>query len=293
MTLSVTCFDDVEQFWARVAPLLLANEARDNLMLGIIATLRGQPDLYDEKLLACVEDDGQVVAAVLTTPPWNAVVSDVAPAAADRAADVCDLAVQALVSKFAHPSGVTASTATARNVVDSWRRHTGASARFHRGQGVYSLKRVIAPQDAPGTWRTATVADEELVLDWYKAFHDEVHLDDAPLQIMERQLKAKLRGAVGGIDLWVDDGRPVSLTGWSPATPNGARIGPVYTPPACRGRGYASSLVAATTQRLLDEGRRHCFLYTDLDNPTSNRIYQAIGYEQVGVSEDWRFQVAS
>jgi predicted GNAT family acetyltransferase len=81
--------------------------------------------------------------------------------------------------------------------------------------------------------------------------------------------------------LWEDGGAPVSLVGGGSRTPNGVRIGPVYTPPEQRGRGYASSLTAAVSQRLLDEGRRFCFLYTNLANPTSNRIYLTIGYRPV------------
>ena len=64
-------------------------------------------------------------------------------------------------------------------------------------------------------------------------------------------------------------------------TPNGTRIGCVYTPPALRGRGYASALVAELSQRLLDAGRRYCFLYTDLANPTPNVMYHRIGYRPV------------
>jgi uncharacterized protein len=67
-----------------------------------------------------------------------------------------------------------------------------------------------------------------------------------------------------------------------------ARVGYVYTPPALRGRGYASACTAALTQRLIEEGRT-CFLFTDLANPTSNKIYQAIGYHPVCDFEEWRF----
>jgi predicted GNAT family acetyltransferase len=74
---------------------------------------------------------------------------------------------------------------------------------------------------------------------------------------------------------------PVSLAAFCGPTPNGMRIGPVYTPPQYRGKGYASANVAALSQRLLDSGRKFCYLFTDLANPTSNKIYQKIGYEQV------------
>jgi len=80
--------------------------------------------------------------------------------------------------------------------------------------------------------------------------------------------------------LW-DDGQPVAMSGAGGQTPHGVRIGPVYTPPEHRRRGYASALVAAISQAQLDAGRTFCFLYTDLANPTSNHIYQAIGYESV------------
>ena len=81
--------------------------------------------------------------------------------------------------------------------------------------------------------------------------------------------------------LWEDGGEAVSVSGWGGPTPNGIRIGPVYTPPALRGRGYATALVAELSQALLDEGRSFCFLFTDLANPTSNAIYERIGYVRV------------
>jgi hypothetical protein len=82
----------------------------------------------------------------------------------------------------------------------------------------------------------------------------------------------------------------VSLAGWGGPTPNGIRIGPVYTPPEHRRRGYGSAVTAAASERNLDRGCRFCFLYTDLANPTSNRIYMDLGYEPVGDSAEYRFE---
>jgi predicted GNAT family acetyltransferase len=91
------------------------------------------------------------------------------------------------------------------------------------------------------------------------------------------------------LHLW-EDGEVVSLAGVGSLTPNGIRIGPVYTPPEARNRGYASSLVAAVSQAELDAGRRFCFLFTDQANPVSNHIYQAIGYRPVRDVEAYRFE---
>jgi len=90
--------------------------------------------------------------------------------------------------------------------------------------------------------------------------------------------------------LWVVDGEPVSMVGVSGETPNGIRVAPVYTPSGLRGRGYASALTAAVTQKQLDGGKRYCFLFTDLANPTSNHIYRSIGYEPVADASDYRFE---
>jgi predicted GNAT family acetyltransferase len=80
------------------------------------------------------------------------------------------------------------------------------------------------------------------------------------------------------------------MCGVHPAPPVGARIGPVYTPPELRGNGYATALVAAASQEQLDAGEPACFLGTDLANPTSNAIYQRIGYEWVCEAIDLRFE---
>lgn len=89
------------------------------------------------------------------------------------------------------------------------------------------------------------------------------------------------------------DRRPVSLVGFGGPTPNGIRIGPVYTPPEHRGHGYASILTARVSQLQLDRGRHFCFLYTDLANPTSNAIYKRIGYERVCDSRELAFARAT
>ena len=81
--------------------------------------------------------------------------------------------------------------------------------------------------------------------------------------------------------VWEDErGRVVHLTGHNLPSFGVARVGPVYTPREHRGQGYATAAVAAVSCRLLDRGARVC-LFTDQANPTSNRIYEALGYRRV------------
>jgi predicted GNAT family acetyltransferase len=111
---------------------------------------------------------------------------------------------------------------------------------------------------------------------------------------IERSVDARLGAeGVGGICLWVTDGQPVSLAGFGGPTPNGLRIGPVYTPPRQRRHGYGSAVTAAASQVALDHGKRFCFLYTDLANPTSNAIYMRLGYRPVCDSREIAFRSGS
>jgi predicted GNAT family acetyltransferase len=138
------------------------------------------------------------------------------------------------------------------------------------------------PKGVTGAMRAATVADREQLIAWWILFVDEA-LSDRPEERAgaERAVDARLHSKTSGIALFVVDDKPVSLAGFAGPTPHGIRIGPVYTPKALRGHGYASALTASLSKQLLDEGRKFCFLFTDLSNPTSNKIYTNIGYREV------------
>jgi predicted GNAT family acetyltransferase len=162
-------------------------------------------------------------------------------------------------------------------------------------QGIYSLTRVEPPPAAPGSARIATTDDRQLLLRWWIDFGDEVLHEGAPgRERAPQSVDHKLASPTGGFLLWEDGAGTVSLAGWGSPTPHGIRIGPVYTPPDLRGRGYATALTAELSQglldgRLFDGGRNFCFLYTDLANPTSNAIYEPIGYRRVAAASEILF----
>lgn len=273
--------DGPAAFLEDAGPLLLADEARHNLILGLAGTLRDDPSLYPEHRLWLVEDGGAVVAAALRTPPFNLVL----------ARPQSDAALDALAGAVDEPlPGVVGALPEADRFAAAWAERRGATPRVGFRQGVYALDRVRPVSGVAGLMREATLDDRPLILDWWRAFAVEALPDDDPgLDRAERSVDHRLRADAAGIVLW-DDAGPVSLAGYGGGTPSGIRIGPVYTPPELRGRGYASALVAALSERLLAAGRRFCFLYTDLANPTSNRIYERIGYERVCESAQISFE---
>lgn len=135
--------------------------------------------------------------------------------------------------------------------------------------------------------RQASELDYDLLINWCQAFYQEALTEIADSDQAKRLIERHLKNNT--LFLWQDK-VPVSSAICMGTTPNGTRISFVYTPPQHRNKGYASSCVAALSQSLLDQGQKYCFLFTDLANPTSNHIYQAIGYQAVGDMHEYRFE---
>jgi hypothetical protein len=278
--MDVERLDDPAAFGLRARPLLLADEARHNLVLGLLTTIAEQPGYYPEHRFWLARDGAAVAGAAMRTPPHNLVVA--------RPRD--EGAVEALVAAIDEDiPGVTGARPEADLFARLWAARTGRQLRVEFEQRIYALREVRPHRATPGRARPARRSERSLILSWYREFSLEALHDPAPDEgRLARNVDARLGGTGMGLLIWDDDG-PVSLAGWGGRTPNGIRIGPVYTPPALRGRGYAGALVAALSSRCLAEGSRFCFLYTNLANPTSNRLYVELGYEPVCDSVQYAF----
>jgi uncharacterized protein len=264
-------YESASDFLAAAGPWLERREAEHNLIFGIASTLRDQPELYPEQpFLATVGDAGRILLAALRTPPWNLVLSELDD---DRALDL----LVADLSGLDVP-GIVGAPDVATGFANRWIAVNGGGWEIGMDERVFQLAAVIPPRPVRGAMRGAVPADRPLLVEWIAAFGQEALGDEGAR--VAASVDDWLAGKGRRLWLWDDDG-PKSLTGVGGETPNGIRIGPVYTPPAERGQGYASALVAAVSQAQLDAGRRFCFLYTDLANPTPNKIYQAIGYRPV------------
>lgn len=272
----------VREFLATAAPVLEADEARHNLGYGICSTLIESPRTYPRFHLWTVEADDGVAGAAMMTPPHNLWLA--------RPADssVLELLARELDARGVTLPGVTAAQPEVDAFAAEWERLRGVSRLLLHAQGIYAVSDVRMPADVPGALRDATAEDRQLLIDWWRAFVAEALHEGGPEADAEEPIDRRLLDGVGGLVIW-DDADPVSFAGYGGQTPNGVRIGPVYTPPEYRRRGYGGALTAALSRRLLGEGKRYCFLYTDLANPTSNAIYERIGYRRVCESAEFRF----
>jgi predicted GNAT family acetyltransferase len=257
---------------------LMADEVRNNALLSVArAVHEGSRPTPEPPLFAVMREAGGIVACALRTPPFRLLVSD-GPAAA------WDALARALQAEHAVLPGVSGPREAAAAFAQAWAARSGCATRISARLRLHQLAAVADDLPAvPGELTPAGEADRALAVDWFEAFHREA-TPDAPNEAaaaVERFMRA------ARLFLWRDQ-VPVALAGVVGQTDNGVRIGPVYTPPAQRGRGYATAAVAALSRRLLTRNA-YCALYTDLANPTSNRIYARIGYRPVADFDEFAF----
>ena len=274
-------FETADAFLRAAGPFLRAREAHHCLILGIAAALRLRPADSPEPppYLATVRDGRRVVLVAFQTPPWQLVLSEV---------DEPDALALIVADRLDPPfDGVGGPSEHVGTFARLWSEATGTPHQRTMQERIFRLTRVVPPRPAAGSLRVAGPDDAEVMAEWLTAFAAEALGEMVGPDIATRVQNWLTPSDERTMVFW-DDGGPVAMAGLSGPTPTGIRIGPVYTPPERRRRGYAGNLVAAASRRELDAGRRACFLFTDLANPTSNHVYTSIGYEPVRDFDQYR-----
>jgi predicted GNAT family acetyltransferase len=258
---------------AHAGSILEAREA-ENVLLGLLAS----PPATMTAPPTWVSIDGAAgpIAVAMRTPPFNLLLA-LGPESA------IEPLVDALAARGAELPGVTGPAQVARVFAERRSRARGVTVSVTMEQGLYEVTRVAPPDPvAPGRLRGAGADEVDLVASWMAGFAGDARLPAHEREALRRSAAARVAG--GGLFVWEHDGAPVSMASLQGATRHGIRVAFVYTPPELREHGYASACVASVTERALASGKRFCTLYTDLANPTSNSIYQRVGYLRIGES---------
>jgi len=259
MTLTVTT--DPTAIEALLTRLLDADPVRATVIGSIVADLRAghAPDAW------CAGRPGTDAVVVRSHRAYPAVFTS--------GWDGADLAEAIeLVGRLPGLTGVSGPV----DVVDVVAgRLAGGRPTERMGMRLFRLDELVLPTGITGLARPADDDERDLVFDWYRAFGAEA---GGAVHDIEQAAKHALE--TGRIWLWLDGDRPVSLAARRAPEAGSARVGPVYTPPEQRGHGYGSAVTAAATRDILDLGAIPV-LFTDLANPTSNKIYQLLGYYPV------------
>ena len=277
--LRVVRHPDARAFLGDAESWLMEREDEHNLLLGIAASLLESRAGFGAPIyLATVEADGAVAGCAFRTPPFKLGLTRLPPGGAEALAeDVAGL--------YSALPAVLGPNDEALAFGRAWADGHGLEAVPGTLQRIYSLDEVIMPSSlARGFMRPAVEEDLGFVTDWVRGFLDETAMRDHDPGAVAKQLVDN-----ASLAIW-ENGGPVGMAGFTGRTPGTVRVSYVYTPPESRGHGYASALVAHLSRHLLGSGFRRCVLYTDLSNPTSNAIYQRLGYAPVQDVMDVEFR---
>ena len=182
------------------------------------------------------------------------------------------------------PRGALGDEAATAAYARRWEELSGEPLAATGREILHVLDRLVPPEGVPGAGRTGDPDDVELVSAWFSAFAAEVY-PGAPGPIPRAEVEARL--AAGRLLLWTGTaGHPVAMAGYRPPTAGVGRVGPVFTPPAARGHGYAAAVTTAATRVVLALGGE-AMLFADAGNPTSNGVYRRIGYRPRGEIVRW------
>lgn len=273
--------DDPRAFQALAGPFYAADTLRHTVALTVMARFLDMARA-ERPRMATLHEGGDLVGVAIRTPPWPVIASGL-----PTGARLLDVFVGRWLEHDPELPGVNGPRENAEALADAWSRHTGGTVREIMASRLFRLGELVSPTTS-GSGRQATDDDVDLLVKWRLAFQLEAlgHVrDPGEDAVMVRRMLAMGDSVV----IWEDRGEPVSLACASAPIGGMSRVAPVYTPPEHRGRGYGSAVTAAVSRRAQAAGARDVILFTDLANPTSNSIYQKIGYRPVYDSTELEF----
>lgn len=271
--------EDVDEFLARAGDFLRSRPGPHVMQLTWAERVRkrGAASFGTEApVFGVLERAGEVSATFFRLPPRALGLSPLTPEQADSLA--------ARLAALGHsPSRVSADHSTATAFAEAWQRHTGATAKLHATRvRLYGLGTLTPPDPLPaGRGRVLGEQDLDEAIFWCGEFSKAVGEDIT----INADTWAETRYADKRYTLWeTPDGTPVSIAGMNPLIGGQIQVDIVYTPAHLRGHGYAAAVSAEVSRAALAAGAKDVVLFADVSNPTSNALYQRLGYRAI---TDW------
>ncbi|MFI9616842.1 GNAT family N-acetyltransferase [Streptomyces sp. NPDC052023] len=269
--------EDLDDLLARAGAFLCSRPVLHNTPLTVLEKWRTSPSAYTpgSVLFGRLESEGETQAIFFRPPSRRLTLTPLSIEQAD--------ALAAELAALGHTlTGVTADHDTATAFAMAWHKHTGATPTLRVRMHLYRLGTLTPPEPHPeGHGRAVGDEDHEHLMHWCR----ELAADLGETVTIDAASWASTRFAEKQYTFWeTPDGTPVSMAGANPMVAGMVRVDPVYTPAHLRGRGYAAAVTTEVTRAALTAGATEIVLYTDAGNPTSNALYQRLGYRRV---TDW------
>ena len=275
-------YDNIEAYKTTVLETLLEHEIQNNLLLSLITG--SQAHLATDWLLVTINDESDgILLTALCVSTFDLLLYETGNNCRN---DAVEHLARELRRTGYNPPGVMADTDLAKRFADAFVGK--GKSRLHMSMSAMRLDKLESYKKAPGFVRPLHEHDMTFAPYWERAFSEDCR--SHVFSIPENTERLKTRLGKDNHFIW-ENGQPVSQAVYGRDTPNGAVINGVYTPPRFRGKGYATSVVAALTDELLKRGKSYCCLIADSDNPVSCGIYRKLGYYEVCKLEDIRFDI--
>lgn len=282
--MKVTLLDSASEFLKQTELLRAADPFRTNILGSVASSVADGSRTYEKYFWWVIANEkSEIIGAAMRTAPHGILLSPM-PLEAVR-----DLALAVSLHDRELPEAAGPSTVIEefiRAYQDSGTRESKRSTEEVDHELLYILKKLNVPT-VPGAMENATRDDYKKIYAWLVEFGNEAGL-------LMRNLEESIEDGLnrGSLRFWRVENEIVSMAGHAPLviTPSGTvgRIGPVYTPPLHRRRGYAGVLTATLSQTLVEQGAR-VMLFTDAKNLTSNGVYKRIGYELMDENKKFKF----
>jgi predicted GNAT family acetyltransferase len=283
-------YSDVKLFYQDTHKVLMRHEAQNLIPLGNVIIGNEGKDKTGWRdpanwLMATVSDETGIRLTAIMTPPHNLTLY-----ATDNQSDnemiVCLIAG---ISETDFPiGGVMTEKTLAESFARVYTTAKGVRSSINRSQRIYELLQINSDIPSVGSLRLAQENDMAFMPYWFAGFQSDCFGSVPPIQ--NEADNSRYNISSGRLYILEDDGTPVSMAKINREIQTVCGIGYVYTPPYFRGKGYATSCVAAVSSLILEHGFSKCVLYTDLANPISNSIYQKIGYKPICDSLEIKFE---
>ncbi|MDA2735623.1 GNAT family N-acetyltransferase [Bacillus cereus group sp. Bc015] len=264
-------YEEIVNFKEEVTPFLEKNEQENNLILGVL-------QMVHQPIFMGIAKQGEEIAVVfLQTEEKKQIIVATSEIAEE---DIVELAKK-LAEVYPNVPGLIGNKKIVQRLAEEIAVLANKKTTVAMEQGIYELKQVKKKWNGDEVFREVNSDELTLIEQWIYQFCGDVNLPTTKEEAKQTAHTLITNHRLFGLEV---DGKLVSVAAKTRPTKNNITVNFVYTPKEERKKGYASNCVAALSQRMLDEGYKTTTLYTDLANPTSNKIYQEIGYEQIAES---------
>jgi uncharacterized protein len=274
MSMKLTKYKNINEFLEMVYPFLMKKEAENNLPLGLLNSIKTGSRYKDPLLVSALDEGGRLIGAFIMTPPHHLV--SVLEMKDEEYSTIAEKLNKLLDEEGIEVPGFVSEKVTAEKLTQAWCDLKGCKHEIGMDQRIYKLDHVNEIAIPEGRLIQPEEGHLELLSDWIQRFTVETGV--RPLTVSEALERAEdMIANENYLYFWEAEGKPVSMARGGRWTDNGITVNFVYTPEPYRKKGYASAVVAGLSSKLLQK-YKFCTLYTDLENPTSNKIYMEIGY---------------